>query len=58
MTKSTHSFVDFGSVQDDHMRDPSELVWVGLYDHMFWMTYETYGVRFDENDEDAYNFGA
>lgn len=38
------------------MRDPSELVWLKIYDHMFWMSYETYGVRFGESDENSYNF--
>ena len=50
------SFIDFGSIQDEHMRDPRDLVWLDVYDHMFWMTYESYGVRFGEDKEDAYNF--
>ena len=39
------------------MKNPSDLIWLDVYDHMFWMTYETYGVRFGEEEEDAYNFG-
>ena len=54
--KGVYSFIDFGSIQDEHMRDPSDLVWIDVFDHMFWMSYETYGVRFGENKEDAYNF--
>ena len=38
------------------MRDARELVWLDVYDHMFWMSYETYGIRFGENAEDSYNF--
>ena len=54
--KGVYSFIDFGSIQDEHMRDPSDLVWIDVFDHMFWMSYETYGVRFGESKEDAYNF--
>ena len=38
------------------MRNPSDLVWVDVFEHMFWMTYETYGVRFGESNNDAFNF--
>ena len=32
------------------------MTWIDVYDHMFWMTYQTYGIRFGESDEDAYTF--
>ena len=38
------------------MRAGSEMAWIGVYDHMFWMTYETHGIRFGEDDADAYTF--
>jgi hypothetical protein len=50
------------------MRDPRELVYLPLVDHMFWMNYEATGVRFGEtvssagpdqadNGYNAFNFG-
>jgi hypothetical protein len=62
------SFIDFGSVQQTHMRNPSDLVYIPLVDHMYWMNYGATGVRIGEqitnvspNDPDdgfnAFNFG-
>jgi hypothetical protein len=42
------SFIDFGKVQAKHMRDPEELVWLPLEDHMFWLNHGATGVRFGE----------
>ena len=42
------SFIDFGKAQVKHMRDPAELVWLSLEDHMFWMNHGATGVRFGE----------
>lgn len=30
------------------MRDPEELVWLPLEDHMFWMSHGATGIRFGE----------
>ena len=50
------SFVDFGPIQENHMKIPTDMTWIDVYDHMFWMTYQTYGIRFGESDEDAFTF--
>ena len=50
------SFVDFGPIQDNHIRDPNEMIWIDVYDHMFWMNYETYGIRFGDDNDNAYTF--
>ena len=33
------SFVDFGPIQENHMKIPTDMTWIDVYDHMFWMTY-------------------
>ena len=38
------------------MKTPTDMTWIDVYDHMFWMTYQTYGIRFGESDDDAYTF--
>ena len=53
---SDASFIDIGQVNEDHLRDPSELIWLDIKKHMFWMNGMTTAVRFGEDDSDAYLF--
>lgn len=44
------SYLDIGSIQNDAMRDPSELVWLDVIDDDFWWTNLITGVKFETAD--------
>lgn len=48
------SFIDFGMYVDDHIKFGSQLKWIKLVPHLYWMSEQAYGIRFNEQ---AFNFG-
>ena len=50
------SFLDIGQIDNSHMRNPDDLIWLDLQDHMFWMINSTSAVRYGDDEDNAYQF--